>query len=69
MAMSRKHYTEVAEIVKSNVQAVNMLDDPMEIAAATSAIKYMARDLAVFFARDNSAFDRARFMDACGFGD
>lgn len=69
MAMSRKHYTEVAAIVRQNRQETEMLGEPGEIAAARKAIEYVAKDLAGFFKRDNSAFDRARFLDACGIGE
>lgn len=67
MAMSRKHYTEAAEIIKANLDAAKSERNEDEAIGAEMAVKNVARDLAGMFKRDNSAFDRARFMDACGF--
>lgn len=67
MAMSRKHYTEAAEIVKRNLErATDGVPEDMA-GNAEFALKNVANDLADMFKRDNSAFDRSRFMDACGF--
>lgn len=66
MAMSRKHYTDVAEIVKSNLAAAKIMDTMEEADAAKAILRSVASDLASFFKRDNSAFDRQRFLTACG---
>jgi uncharacterized membrane protein (DUF106 family) len=60
MAMSRRHYREAAD------------NFAREYAEATSnqqknLIKRLANRQADMFARDNSRFDRQRFLDACGF--
>lgn len=60
MAMSRKHYTEVAEILAAEI-AVNR--DNMSV---TLAIRNVALSLADMFKRDNGNFDRQRFYAACG---
>jgi hypothetical protein len=57
--MSRKHYVEVAEIIKYRLDRAQSTDEHM-------GIKGVAEDLAGFFKRDNGGFDRLRFMEACG---
>ena len=68
MAMSRKHYTEVAEIIKAEIDGIDSVNDPFGV-GAHSALSNVADNLADMFKRDNSAFDRARFLDACGLGE
>lgn len=65
MAMSRKHYTEVAKIVRDNVEFAGrqVSDHGASYAVGVSAV---ARDLADMFRKDNPAFDRSRFYMACG---
>jgi len=71
MAMTRKHYVEVASILKSELNELASLehldDDEHEI--ATETVKSVANRLAVMFKRDNPYFDRTRFMNAAGLGD
>lgn len=50
--MSRKHYIEAAAIIKS-------ISNPTTRA-------YVATEFASMFKRDNSNFDRARFLTAAG---
>lgn len=66
MAMSRKHYVEAAKVIKGNLE-----DFQVDSASGTifNMAESIANDLADMFKRDNSAFDRARFMDACGMGE
>lgn len=70
MAMSRKHYTEIAEILKRELTAIDTFTKSYtegERAAARLTVSAISLDLASFFKRDNSAFDRDRFLTACGF--
>lgn len=61
--MSRKHYESVANMV-ARLDAT--LSDPTQ--APDIAVRDHADDLADLFADDNPAFDRDRFIRACGFG-
>lgn len=66
MAMSRKHYTEVAKIIKTERELAETFSDLSAKIAVKHSTNAIAEDLANFFKRDNAAFDRARFLDACG---
>lgn len=59
MAMSKKHYTTIASILRK--WYVYFGDDNPE---ATTAIDLITDDLAVMFAADNPNFDHERFMAA-----
>lgn len=63
MAMSRKHYIEVAKIIRTNLK--DEYQDGMHGIGAVG-ISSVARDLACMFRQDNPAFDRSRFYMACG---
>lgn len=55
MAMSKKHYVEVARIFKTCLHP-------------DTYNHYRAvREFCTMFKRDNPAFDTAKFMEACGF--
>lgn len=58
--MSRKHYTEVAEILR---YARGHADNEGE----ESIVGIVARDLALMFKRDNPRFNAGKFFDAAGF--
>lgn len=60
MAMGRKRYTETAKIIS------NTLEDAKSVEGAARMI---AQRLADMFKADNRAFDKAKFLDACGVGD
>jgi hypothetical protein len=68
MAMSRKHYVQVARIIRDNVEfsGRQFSDHGASYAVGVSAV---ARDLADMFRQDNPAFDRSRFYMACGLDD
>lgn len=54
--MSKKHFIEVAAIIESSINEHGL----------NPAVADIAHELASFFKRQNSNFDRARFLDACG---
>jgi len=55
MALSKKHYIEIAKII-SNAQRQN---------TGEQACDHIASDLCDMFQRDNSAFNRDKFLEAC----
>ena len=59
--MTRKDYVLIAEAIKNANQ--NWEGFAPE---ATLAIEGLAKSLSVQLAIDNSRFDRARFLEACG---
>ncbi len=65
MAMSRKHYREVAEIIKEEYDYSLAL--PMsEGMVIRATLVNVAGGLATMFKIDNTLFDRRQFMEACG---
>lgn len=66
MAMSRKHYREVAEIIKNEREAAAMLEPNMASAVLVSTF-IVADKLATMFSEDNPGFGRDKFFKACGF--
>lgn len=62
MPMSRKHYTEVAQILANRFIGHGGDRNP----AARAMIEGIADDMADMFTRDNPRFDRGRFMEAVG---
>jgi diaminopimelate decarboxylase len=53
--MSRKHYRQLAEVIRTNLQLVD-----------EASVAKVARDLADVLKRDNSAFRYDTFFAACG---
>ena len=69
MAMTRKHYREVAEVFRAQYDYYQNEKSMSDDAAGTAqdALRYVASALATLFAIDNPNFDRARFYRAaCG---
>jgi ribosomal protein S7 len=65
--MSRKHYTEAAEVIKRQVDvALTEMSSNAEQSGAMYAAENIAKELAGMFKRDNSRFDRDKFLAACG---
>ncbi len=56
--MSRKHYRAIAKII------AEMNRDFY----STTMIDNMAKEMASYFKGDNSAFNRTKFLEACGVG-
>ena len=67
MSLTRKHFQAIADIIAQ--------ETPSSEAASKESTEYakrlmglnIARDMAVFFKHENPAFDRERFLTACGF--
>lgn len=68
MAMSRKHYVEVAETIKRTVDW-SADETPVRRRARLAAAQEIANGMADMFAYENGRFDRQRFMNAAGLGD
>jgi len=68
MAMSRKHYREVAEIIKSEREEWDTAAEytPEQRNAVRAATFIIASGLATMFQIDNANFDRKKFLEACG---
>jgi hypothetical protein len=59
MAASRKLYRELAATIKHRYENP-MTDSPLDV------IECLAREIASDLKQDNMAFDRSRFLAACG---
>lgn len=68
MAMSKKHYVEVAAILAKRHTMLERIADGGGAARgfdlATRHLEVVARELAAMFARDNPKFDAIRFLEA-----
>jgi hypothetical protein len=65
--MSRKHYREAAEIIARELKDLHYLNsEGVDVKTARDTVRTLASDLAGMFGRDNPAFNRAQFMEACG---
>ena len=53
--MTRKHFKEIAEVIKDNTSNIS---NPQ-------TIEDIINDLSLIFIRDNSNFNKSRFVDAC----
>lgn len=61
--MTRKHYQETADIIRSISQDYSAADSPDPLFPL--AMRAMAGRLASVFELDNPRFDRDKFMEAC----
>lgn len=64
MAMTRKHYQEVADILHDVHLEYSAADSPDPLFHL--AMRAIAGRMAVMFTLDNPRFDREKFMEACG---
>ncbi len=62
---SRKDYVAFAEIIAAEI-AVSRCMEPEQGKVKQETAKSIASAMADMFATDNSRFDRARFLAACG---
>lgn len=71
MALSKKHYEQFAYRFRNTLENIEAsLPGSRNIEkreTAKQAIKGLATSMSVDFTLDNAAFDRARFLAACGF--
>jgi len=64
--LTKKHYKTIAGIVYANTTPEGR-DPHCQFAKGMQRARiYIARNLADYFADDNSRFDRDKFMAACG---
>jgi hypothetical protein len=68
MAMSWKHYTETANVLKFALPSEHLSHTDTG-AERAQAVYEIAEGLADMFGDDNPSFNRARFLEACGLGD
>lgn len=64
--MSKQNYIAAAAVIKHSVDAREEEPDFYPDGAGMEAIMEVAKGLASMFGADNSRFDRARFLTACG---
>lgn len=72
MALSKKHYEQIAYSFKQQIDAIAAAKAEFYLVsdqdiAATRYLRQLAEKLALDFAIDNPRFDRERFLKACGF--
>lgn len=60
MAMSKKDYVMIAAIVSDAIAGKTL--------GEVAPVELIANNMADAFKKDNTAFDKKRFMIACGFG-
>jgi hypothetical protein len=63
--MSKKHFVKIAAMFKANLELAGTAENSAQ-ESARAAVRTCAQDFADIAAKDNSAFDRARFLAACG---
>lgn len=71
MALSRKHYTAIADTFKRHRATPDMFEQSSKAgrefySAQNTTLKVVAEALADYFKLDNPNFDRGRFLRACG---
>jgi hypothetical protein len=68
VALSRKTYVAVAEILSGQLEGLAPITESWDIERQTErrVIENVARGLSNLFADDNPNFDRDRFLAACG---
>lgn len=66
--MQKRHFEMIAGCVARSRMAVEFIDrNAKRHDARLNGIRSVAIDLAATLGHDNPAFDKARFMKACGF--
>ena len=67
MSMSKKDYVAIAAAIHRSGMALNIgRKAKAETLGNERALRLVAGDLAATLAADNPAFDKARFLAACG---
>lgn len=80
MTYSAKNYQDIARLIRTQVERATQAqarDDLMSVrgmivspeggGGGLAFLRALAVDMATYFAYDNARFDRARFLNACGF--
>lgn len=67
MALSKKHYEQIAARIKAAGLQVAKNSRGESYTAQMITLEDLTRELAADFRRDNERFDNYRFMKACGF--
>jgi hypothetical protein len=69
MALSKKHYERIAAILNSARAEGDVRLPSTQINEETrrDTVRSIANELSIHFKLDNNAFDKARFLRACGF--
>ena len=65
--LTRKHFEAIAAIIASELPSKEDRESDIAFEAIHMHTRNLTRDLSDFFKEENSAFDRERFMRACGF--
>ena len=70
MSTSKKHSEAIAAVIDNEVAMANKLDVQEGHLASDRMrlLRRLAENLANIIGQENTAFDKARFMRACGFG-
>jgi hypothetical protein len=64
---SKRHYVKLSEVLRVKLTHARMDDDdPYSVNVRTSVALGIITETADMLQRDNPAFDRERFMNACG---
>lgn len=67
MAMSRKHYSAIAErFTDASTYVEDNYGETLTRNEVADVLNYLAGKIAGVMRDDNPNFDRKRFMDACG---
>ena len=66
MAMTRQHFNAIAETMRENMPNENWLNKRQQWETDVRALADMCHDASNFTPNGNRAFDRDRFLKACG---
>ena len=64
--MTRKDYILIANSIHQAMEDAKRHDSSSHVQAAKASINMLAEHIAIDLKRDNPAFNRDRFLNACG---
>lgn len=67
--ISKKHYKQIAEVIRAEVRTQTQEDTPATILVKHKALQAVAVALCDIFENDNPNFRRSTFLGACGMAD
>lgn len=67
--MTRMHFQAIAAVIREAYANTSTLDNQSERDVAGQVVHEIAEGLSERFWKFNPAFDKARFLDACGVGE